>query len=328
MLSFKLKNFLTVVLSFFSYLFSVLSVLCVLFSISLSQIPNLSGQNKNPPKPECIPQPQKNTYGIANVYSSTPYKAGENIKYAVTYMGIFAGYGELNVLDPVKLGNSWVRHFEAQGVTGDWYKKIAFAKAKTDSLVDPLTRRGLQVNLNQETKKLFSDRKTEQRWLRFDHNNCLAHNKKIKTVNDQTSVSENDYYAISGTLDVLGATYWLREQKLKLGQELKVPVYSSKTNWWFKIIPLQEEEIKTPIRTFKTIKLKLDTYMGEQLEQSGDTFAWVSIDTVEKPIIQIQASLKIGSVKMLIDEYHKKKEPTKQSKPDNKTKDLTDTTKA
>ncbi len=259
------------------------------------------------PQNVCVPIPMKNTYGKATVYANTPYKSGENIKYAVTFMGIFAGYGELNVLPPLKLKDSWVRHFEAQGVTGDWFKSIAFAKAKTESLVDPISQRGLQVNMVQETKKLFSDRKIEKRWLDINHDICSAHNKKIKSVNGEESVSESDYFAVSGTFDVLGATYWLREQKLEIGKELKVPVYSSKTNWLFKLTPVQEEEIKTPLRTFKTLKLKLDTVMGEQFEQKGDTFAWISIDTLERPIVQVQATLKIGSVKLVLEKYTKKK---------------------
>ena len=285
--------------------FTFLTLVLFLF---LSSFPLIYSQESPPPQVNpCTPVPMKNTYGQANVYSKTPYKAGENIKYAVTFMGIFAGYGELNVLPPLKIKDSWTRHFEAEGVTGDWFKSIAFAKAKTESLVDPLTQRGLHVNISQETKKLFSDKKTEKRWLDFNHDICSAHSKKIKTVNGKESISEDDYYAVSGTLDVLGASYWIREQRLQLGREFKVPVYSSKTNWWFKVIPLQEEEIKTPLRTFRTLKLKLDTVMGEQLEQKGDIFAWISIDTLERPIVQLQGSLKIGSIKLVIEEYHKRK---------------------
>ena len=88
---------------------------------------------------------------------------------------------------------------------------------------------------------------------------------------------------------------------------LKTPVYSSSKTWLLEAMPEGYENIETPIRKFKTVKLKVKTFVGEQLEQNGDAYAWVAIDDPQRPLVKLQANIKIGAVKMLLENYVAKK---------------------
>ena len=51
-----------------------------------------------------------------------------------------------------------------------------------------------------------------------------------------------------------------------------------------------------PAGTFKAVKLKLQTFIGKDLQQKGDVWAWIAAEHPGRPLVQIQGEIKIGSV--------------------------------
>ena len=91
----------------------------------------------------------------------------------------------------------------------------------------------------------------------------------------------------------------------RLGEIQRIPVYSSRKNWWLDASPVKKEEIKVPAGTFSTIKLKLQTYLGKDLQQKGDVYAWIGIEHPARPLVRVEGEIKIGSVEMELESLSK-----------------------
>ena len=51
-----------------------------------------------------------------------------------------------------------------------------------------------------------------------------------------------------------------------------------------------------PGDSIDTVKLKLQTFIGKELQQKGDVYAWIATGTPERQLVQIQGDIKLGSV--------------------------------
>jgi hypothetical protein len=73
-------------------------------------------------------------------------------------------------------------------------------------------------------------------------------------------------------------------------------VYSSGQNWWLEATPVAFEEITTKAGKFKAVKLNLQTYIGQDLQQKGMVDVWIATEHPSHPLVQVKAEIKLGSV--------------------------------
>ena len=73
-------------------------------------------------------------------------------------------------------------------------------------------------------------------------------------------------------------------------------VYTSEKNWWLDAEPVKRETLTVPAGTFETVKLKLTTYLGKDLQQKGEIHLWIATSTKERHFVQLQAEIEVGSV--------------------------------
>ena len=57
---------------------------------------------------------------------------------------------------------------------------------------------------------------------------------------------------------------------------------------------MKKETVKVEGGSYPATKLKLQTYLGEELQQKGDLYMWIA-DTPERPMIKIEAEVKVGT---------------------------------
>ena len=106
----------------------------------------------------------------------------------------------------------------------------------------------------------------------------------------------------AGSIDTLGILFYVRTVNFEIGKKIKAPVYSSEKNWFIELEPLQFEKIKTDAGEFDTVKMKVQTYIGDDLEQKGDVYMCIDRATPERPVVRIEGEVKMGSVKLeLVD---------------------------
>lgn len=246
------------------------------------------------------PLPQIPTISVKDVYKEMPFKAGEQATYLVTWGGAKVGYGTMEVRKPIRHQGTWQRVFHVEANTGDWFSKIFVAKEQINAISRPFDFAISSFYMDQNEGKLFSSTFVQKKWLEFDHDHCKVTEKvEQPEKKDQTDTFELAY----GANDSLGAVYNLRAKTFKLGQKERILVYTSQKNWWLEAEPVAFESVTVEAGTFDTVKLKLQTFIGKDLQQKGDVFAWYAVKTPQKQLVQIQGDIKLGSVWIKLDHF-------------------------
>lgn len=235
----------------------------------------------------------------ADVYAKSPYKAGEESVYELTWAGLKAGYGTIQVRPPRKHNNIWHRVFHAQASTGDWFKAIFVAREELEALIRPWDFGVSKFYMDQNEGKLFSRPFVQKKWLEFDHDNCKVSERVVVPGKDE----KNGTFDLSyGANDALGVIFNLRTRDFKIGQKERALVYTSERNWFLEADPVAIEKVQVPAGTFEAVKLKLQTFIGKELQQKGDVYAWIGTNS-DRPLVQIQGEIKIGSVWVKLHKY-------------------------
>ncbi len=236
----------------------------------------------------------------SEVYKDTPFKAGEVSTYEVSWMGMLAGYGTIEVQSPQKHNGIWHRVFHVDGKTGDWFKGFYVAHDEATAFTRPWDWGVSKFYLEQEEGKLIGSSLVQKKWLDFNHDKCKV-SEKVWMPGKADEIVERDVQY--GAIDAIGAALKLRTFNYKMGTAEKFLVYTSEKNWFFEATPVAvAEEVTVAAGVFKTTKLKLQTYIGKDLQQKGEVFAWVN-NKEPRQLVQIQGDIKIGSVFMKLNKY-------------------------
>ncbi len=247
---------------------------------------------KAPPK---VPQLSR-----ADVYRDSPFKAGETAVYEVTWAGLKAGYATLETRAPRKLNGVWQRVFHIDAATGDWFNSIFVAKEAMEAVSRPWDFGVSQFYMEQNEGKIFGRAFRQKKWLEFDHPGCTVHERIDVPDKPEEMV---DHPLAYGANDALGVVYNLRTRNFVLGRKEKALVYTSEKNWFLEAEPVAFEAVTVPAGTFDTVKLKLQTFIGKDLQQKGDVWVWIATKLPQHPMVQVQGEIKIGSVWVKLSEY-------------------------
>jgi len=247
---------------------------------------------KSPPKVVEIPR--------ADVYKATPFKAGEASKYEVSWTGAKVGYATIDVRAPLLHNGLWHRVFHVEASTGDWFKMIFVAKEKMEAISRPWDFGIAQFFMEQNEGKILSSPFVQKKWLEFDHPHCVVHERIEVPGKPEEHL---DHPLSYGAIDALGVVFNLRTRQFKLGQKERAPVYTSEKNWWLEAEPIAFEPVTVAAGTFDTVKLKLQTFIGKDLQQKGDVWAWIATKTPQRQLVQVQGEIKLGSVWIKLDQY-------------------------
>jgi len=236
----------------------------------------------------------------SQVYRDVPFGPGEAARYAIRYYRALVGYGTLEVRNPVNVGGVWHRSFHAEGKTGDWYRLIFVAHDKVHAISRPWDFGVTQFYMEQDEGQMFGRRLERQRWLDFDHNGCSV---SVRTVDKRRPERNETYDFVPGAVDALSAIYKLRTLDYKMNETQRIKVYSSGKNWWLEAEPVSSESISVEAGKFNTLKLRLKTFLGDELQQRGDVHVWIAHEHPQQPIVKIQGEIRIGSVTMSLVEF-------------------------
>ena len=235
----------------------------------------------------------------SDTYKNSPYKAGEVSEYAISWMGMLAGYGSIEIQAPQKVDGIWHRGYHIVGRTGDWFKGIYVANDSASAVVRPWDEAVRKFYLEQREGKFLGKSFSMKKWLDFNHERCKV-SEKVEHSEKGSSISERDLQY--GAIDAIGATLKLRTYSYVPGKTERFLVYTSEKNWFLDATPIGVEEVVVPAGTFKAMKVKLQTYIGKELQQKGDVFVWIAGDK-NRTLVQVQGEIKIGSVFMRLSKY-------------------------
>ncbi|MFC1522450.1 DUF3108 domain-containing protein [Elusimicrobiota bacterium] len=227
---------------------------------------------------------------VANILiSSSPikpvkaFKVGEELTYAVKYMGVRAGEGVLRVKGLEKYQKKPVYVIEAQGYQNPsftLYKINAFLKTYLDS------------------KYLFS--------RRYEENiKSSKETKNIEVVFDQTKHTTTRNGKTRSipkrALDPLAALYSIRSQGVKIGRASKIHVTNGKKTYEVILAVLGQEKIKTPAGTFEAYRIRpFIKKMSDNSRKDIEINVWMSVDKGHIPL-RIAYELPVGEVEIVLE---------------------------
>ena len=237
--------------------------------------------------------------GYARADEEAKVKAGEVSIFEVSWMGMLAGLGTIEIQSPQKHNGIWHRVYHVDGTTGEWFKGVYVAKDQATAFTRPWDWGVSKFYIEQEEGKLVGSSFVQKKWLDFDHDHCKVH-EKVSVPEKPDDLADHDLHY--GAIDAIGGTLRLRSYDYVIGKSVRYMIYTSEKNWWLEATPTAVEDVTVPAGRFKTTKLKLQTYLGKQLQQKGEVNVWVA-NAPPRQIVQVQGEIKIGSVYMRLSKY-------------------------
>ncbi|MCX6118149.1 MAG: DUF3108 domain-containing protein [Proteobacteria bacterium] len=247
--------------------------------------------NPLPPTPKDFPR--------SEVYSSVPYKPGEITTYQASWMGMHAGSATIEVQSPQKHNGMWHRVFHVDGKTGDWFKGIFVAHDESTAFVRPWDAGVSKFYIEQNEGTLLGKPFIQKKWLDFNHDACKV-TEKVWMPGKEDDIKDREVQY--GAIDAIGSVFKMRTFDYVLNKPEKFLVYTSEKNWFLEANPVAIEDVTVPAGTFKSVKLRLQTYIGKALQQKGEVYVWIA-KSAPFQLVQVQGEIKIGSVFLRMSHY-------------------------
>ena len=145
---------------------------------------------------------------------------------------------------------------------------------------------------NQFDKQTIEGRRQIQSTLKLDYTNGKSVLDEKNMVNSQSKHLEAP---IQGCLtDLLTGVFYASSQPIELGHNFTVPVVDAQRTVMVTMKPERREEIKTPLGTFKTIRVEPMADAGV-VKNRGAIWIWYTEDDRHLPV-QMQARLFWGTI--------------------------------
>lgn len=250
---------------------------------------------------ECKPlASQKQITSAGQVYAGMPFSAGEEQHFDLFYMGVFVGYGMLDVKEPVKDGDAWTNVFGASAHTAPSYEMIFKADEKMLAYSEAQTFSANKFKMEQDEEQIFGKRFKGEKLIKFDHSKCYT-KETIDRIDRERKVRR--FELKPGSTDILSGFYRMRHNDYKIGKVEKFLVYTSEDSWWAEFTPVVVEEVEVPAGKFKAVKLSLQTYIGKVAQQKGDMFMWIGVDHPSRPLIKVEGEVKVGTITLELRKF-------------------------
>ena len=247
----------------------------------------------------------------SSVYKNMPFKPGEEIRYELKYgaVGVHVGYGYMRVEKPIKhrikVGaeekKRWHRSFSVEAYTGDWYKAIFRAHDRVQAFSRPWDFGISRFYMSEDHSKTFGSSTKREKWLEFVHSTCEVQvDEKIYHKNKE---KKELHALVPGAVDALGAVYKLRTMDFTVGKKIRFVVFTSGKNWWLEAEPMEKTTLETKIGKQESIRLKVATSLGEDLEQKGAVDIWIASKHPNRPLLKVSGEANFGKFALDIDQF-------------------------
>jgi len=215
------------------------------------------------------------------------FAPGERLVYDLSYMGMNAGTGIMEVMEVRTMNGRAVYPVVSTAQSNDFVSLFYPVDDRVESYIDTegLYPHRLKVHQRQGKKR-------RNKTIDFDQ---VAH-RAVQIQHDKQEIFD----VPSQVQDMLSSLYFFRTQKaLRVGASTFIDVYEDEKSWRLEIRALGREQITTPVGTFNTIKVQAFVkYQGIFLDK-GEVLIWVSDDAQHIPV-RIHSKIKIGAINAVL----------------------------
>lgn len=213
-----------------------------------------------------------------------PFASGEELKYRVSWSSIFsAGEAAMVVTRETTPEGAPVYRFTSNARSTGIVNSIYPVRDTVRSVVDAGDLSSRWYELEQKRRK----RRRHKEFL-FDQ----AANT-VQVVRDGRSET---FSVPSRVADPLSSLYYLRTRDdLVVGATILIDVHDSGKNWAVDVQVLEKEQIKTPVGTFNTIKVKTNPKYEGVFQNKGEIIVWLTDDDRRLPVL-MKSSISVGTI--------------------------------
>lgn len=228
-----------------------------------------------------------------------PFKAGETLRYEVTFSKLIFGGTVGDVKLSVAGGESAAKMprltIKAELASKGFFPKLFGIKVRdTYSATVSAQDLGLQESVrslsegnNRREQKAVIDRDTGR--VTFTERNLADKKAEPKT---------KEAPSPAWIQDILSAMYFVRTQPLNEGNVIEIPISDAGELYHIEVIAEKPEEVKVDAGKFKTIRLNAKIFDGRFIQRSGEMLLWVSDDARRIPV---RARLKFSGATVTVD---------------------------
>ncbi len=226
-----------------------------------------------------------------------PFEVGENLEYSIRYIGVTAGYLNLEVLPFKQLIDRKVFHLQATAKTATLFELVYRVNDLVESFYDfdGLYSHKFTMDLDEskQTRKLVElydyDKHKSFYWNRINH------------VEKGISEKKESYDIPSWCQDPLSALYFLRTAKLPTepGPEFRFPVILDGRPWESVLHFEKTATIYAGGKDREANVYHMDNYQNGELKNKENTL-WISTDE-HHYILRVETKVKVGSFAVALD---------------------------
>ncbi len=214
-----------------------------------------------------------------------PFRQGEKMVYQAKWGIVSAGQSVIEILPDETVDNVRTWHFSMTTTTNaalDVFYKVRESK---DSYMD----------LNRMRTILYKEKEEGN----HPRDVVVTYDWAKRTVTRYEHGKAGDTISIpAGTIDPLGLFFFIRMNKLKLGEVLEFPVTDGKKYWDVKATVVRREQLTINGKTYDTLLVLPDMKRLEDVfkkkDEQPDLMIWFSADDRQVPV-KIESKVIIGT---------------------------------
>jgi hypothetical protein len=221
----------------------------------------------------------------ASAAKDLPFTQGERMVYQARWGVIPAGESVIEVLPDEIVNNVRTYHFAMTTTTNAALDLFYRVRERKDSYMDLKPMRTLLYKEREEGKH------PRDVVVTYDWGNKTATRYDYGKAGNPISL-------IRGTIDPLGLFFFIRMNKLKMGDVLEFPVTDGKKRWDVKATVVREERLTINSKVYDTFLVIPDMQRLEDVfkkkDEQPDLKVWFSADERQIPV-KIESKVIIGS---------------------------------
>lgn len=227
---------------------------------------------------ESSQQQKKSSSKLDRKIQNNAFRVGEKLRFTIKWGIITAGYATLEVRNVIDLGE-----YKAYEIVSE---------ARSNSFFDIFYKVRDRVKSYIDKDGIYSWRfEKHLREGKYHHDEVIIYDQEKHFADFNGKVLEIPEYVN----DILSAFYYVRTQKLIVGQELRIPVNAGDKNYELIVKVLEKTRIKISKGKFDVILVEpLVKYEGI-FQHKGKLLIWLTDDERKIPVL-MRSKIAVGSI--------------------------------
>ncbi|MFL6215097.1 MAG: DUF3108 domain-containing protein [Blastocatellia bacterium] len=228
-----------------------------------------------------------------------PFKAGEKLRYEVTFSKLIFGGAvgdvQLSVANAEHAAKDSRLALKAELTSKGFFPKLFGIKVR-DSFSSIVSAQDFGLHESHKSIEEGSNRREQKSLIDRDAGRVTFTERNLADKNAEPKIKEASSPA--WIQDMLSATYFVRTQPLNPGDVIKIPISDIGEVYEIEVIVEGREEVKSSAGKFKAIRLNAKIFDGRFLRRSGEMLLWISDDARRLPV---RARIKTSGATVNVD---------------------------